>query len=326
MSSLEPLNKIPPEEVRAAAARIRKLAIRTPLVRLNHDGDHPIYLKLENLQPVGSFKIRCAANALLKRIEAGEGPAFATASAGNFAQGLAFAAKAAGASVTSVVPEAAAQSKLDGLRALGAQIRRVPYDEWWDLLESPPEQIEGAAFIHPVCDPDVVAGNGTIGLEILEDLPDVAAVIAPYGGGGLSTGIASYLKSERPDIKIFAGETEAGTPVAAAFKAGEPVEVDFNADTFVTGMGARRVLDAMWPLVRAVLDGAVEASLAETARAVRLLIERHHIIAEGAGAAPVAAATKAPPGTGPTVCIVSGGHLDARHITEILAGAEPPAP
>lgn len=313
------------DDIRAARERLRPFILRTPLVRLNHAGTRPIFLKLENLQPVGSFKIRCGANAVLSRSADQQRAGFATASAGNFAQGLAFAARAIGVPAVAVVPDTAARSKLEALRALGCELVERPYADWWALLEDPPAQFDGRTFVHPVCDPEVLAGNGTIGLEILEDLPDVETVVVPYGGGGLSVGIAACLKAERPGVRVFACETEAGRPVAAAFAAGAPQEVPFNSRTFVTGMGSRRVLDAMWPLVRQVLDGAVEASLAETARAVRLLMERHHVIAEGAGAAPVAAAIKGVPGGGPVVCIVSGGHLDQRHIVEILAGAEPPA-
>lgn len=318
--------------VHRARERIKGFALRFPLVRLSHPGGspagraaaRPIFLKLENLQPVGSFKIRCGTNALLSCSPDQQARGVATASAGNFAQGLAFAGRQLGVPVTAVVPDTAARSKIEALEGLGARIVVRPYLEWWELLEKPPRELEGRTFIHPVSDPEVIAGNGTLGLEILEDLPDVDCVIAPYGGGGLCVGIASYLKAVRPVSRVYACETEAGRPVAAAFAAGRPQEVSFNSKTFVTGMGSRRVLDSMWPLVQRFLDGAVEVSLAETARAIRLLITHHHVVAEGAGGAPVAAAIKGVPGEGPIVCVVSGGHLDPGHIRAILEGAEPP--
>lgn len=310
--------------IQRARERIKGFAQHFPLVRLNYPGQRPIFLKLENLQPVGSFKIRCGANALLQRPPEQRARGVATASAGNFAQGLAFAARQIGVAVTAVVPDTAARSKIEALQRLGAQIVVRPYIEWWKLLEQPPEEFDGKMFIHPVSDPEVIAGNGTIGLEIFEELPNVDCVIVPYGGGGLSVGIAAYLKTMRPSIRVYACETEAGRPVAAAFATGGPQEVPFNSRTFITGMGSRRVLDSMWPLVQRYLDGAVDVSLAETARAIRLLITEHHVIAEGAGAAPVAAAIKGVPGDGPVVCVVSGGHLDPAHICAILGGAEPP--
>jgi threonine dehydratase len=309
--------------VEIAAERIRGIALRTPLLRLNVDSDRAIYLKPENLQPIGSFKVRCGANALLSRTPAERNGGVTTASAGNFAQGLAYAGRRVGIAVRAVVPETAARSKLAALEQLGAETIVRPYRQWWELLEQSPTNYEGRPFIHPVSDPEVLAGNATIGREILEDLPEVETVIVPFGGGGLAVGIAAALKARRPSVRVLACETEAGQPLAAAFAAGGPREVPFNSNTFVTGMGSPRVLDAMWPLIRQMLDGTMHVSLRETADAVRLLLSRHHLIAEGAGAAPVAAAQKALPGSGPIVCIVSGGHLDSAHLRIILEGNTP---
>ena len=303
----------------AARQRIQPFCVRLPLVRLNCASTRPIYLKLENLQPVGSFKIRCGANALLSLSGEQRAAGVVTASAGNFAQGLACAARALEVPVTAIVPDTAARSKLEALRAYGVQIREEPYARWWQLLEEPPAQIDGRAFIHPVSDREVLAGNATLALEILEDLAAAPTVLVPYGGGGLSVGIAAVLKEQRPASRVYACETEAGAPVAAAFAAGHPVEVAFNPNTFVTGMGSRRVLDSMWPLVQRLLDGAVSATLADTAGAIHRLMRLHHVIAEGAGAAPVAAALAGVPGEGPVVCVVSGGHLDPKHIIAILS-------
>lgn len=305
-------------EIEAARERIAGIADPTPLVRLQADGRADIHLKLETLQPVGSFKVRCAANALLRRVEAGARDV-STASAGNFAQGLAYAGRERGVKVTAYVPETAAESKLDGLRRLGAAIVALPYDRWWAMLA---EGSDDAGFIHPVADPDVLAGNGTIGLELLDARPDLAAVIVPYGGGGLISGIAAALKARGSNARVIACETEAGAPLRAALAAGRPVTIPFDSGSFVTGMGGPAVIPAMWPHVRALVDDTALVSLAETAAAVRLLVERHHLIAEGAGAAPVAAAL-ARQQAGPVACIVSGGHLDPGHLVAILGGAVP---
>lgn len=301
----------------AARERIRDLAVRTPLLRLQGGTRSDIYLKLETLQPVGSFKIRCAANALLSRRHTCR-DGVSTASAGNFAQGLAYSGRARGIPVTAYVPDTAARSKVEALERFGASVVTLAYDRWWAMLAEPPAD---PAFIHPVIESEVLAGNATIGAEILEDLPDVATVLVPYGGGGLACGISAALKAHGSEAAVIASETEAGAPVRAAFAAGEPVTVPF-APSFVTGMGGPTVIPAMWPLVRSLVAGTALVSLAETAAAVRILAERHHVIAEGAGAAPVAAALAADH-PGPVVCIVSGGHLDAAHLATILAGGVP---
>nr|WP_047166552.1 pyridoxal-phosphate dependent enzyme [Sphingomonas sp. Y57] len=314
----DPLSRMSPASLAEARDRIAGCAIRTPLIRLDKDGAGPIFLKLENLQPIGSFKIRCAANALIARQDRLR-DGVSTASAGNFAQGLAYAGRALGVPVTTYVPTTAAQSKIAGLQRLGATVLPVPYEQWWAMLDSPTDD---PSFIHPVTDPDVLVGNGTIALEILEDLPEVARVIAPYGGGGLSVGIAAALRASGSQARTFASETEAGAPLSAALAAGEIVEVPFDSGSFVTGMGGPKLLPPMWPLARTLLAGSIEVSLAQTAEAIALLVDRHHVVAEGAGGAPVAAAL-AEPHDGPTVCIISGGHLDRGHLVSILEGRVP---
>lgn len=309
-------------DFRAAQHVVNRYAIRTPLVRLKGAGENAIYLKLENLQPIGSFKIRGAANALIRRCNAGV-KAVWTASAGNFAQGLAYAAKDVGIPITTLVPDTAARSKIEALRAFGAEIVERPYRDWWALLESTGVGTSDPEFIHPVADCDVMAGNGTIGLEIAEDLPEVTRVFVPYGGGGLSVGIAGAIHGANSGTQVVACETEAGTPVAAAFAAGRPVRVPFNPETFITGMGSAEVLEAMWPLVSQELSGAVRVTLEQVADAIRRLAHHHHVIAEGAGAAPVACALRETSEGGPSVCIVSGGHLDTQHLLQILAGGTP---
>jgi threonine dehydratase len=312
------------DQIEAARERIAGGVVRTPLVRLSVDAPAEIYLKLECLQPIGSFKIRGALNAV--RAYDGDRPAaLVTASAGNMAQGVAWAARELGLPARIVVPAHAPQAKLRAIERLGGELHRVPYDRWWQaIVTSEADGIEGL-FVHPVQDEAVMAGNGTIGLEILEDLPDVDAVVVPFGGGGLITGIASALRQIRPETRIVAAEPETGAALTAAMAAGEPVEIDYRP-SFVDGSGSRRVLDTMWPRVSALIDAAVAVPLDETAGAVRLLAERAHVVAEGAGALATAAALAGEAGTGKVVCVVSGANIDLEKLAEILASPGGGAP
>ncbi len=304
-------------EIEAARTRIEGAAIRTPLVRLYADAPAEIYLKLENLQPVNSFKIRGATNAVALASPEERAKGLVTASAGNMAQGVAWAARAIGVPATIVVPEQAPQAKLAAIERLGGQVRKLPYDDWWNILVTGnPDGIEGL-FVHPVSDPAVIAGNGTIGLEILEDLPDVDAVVIPYGGGGLTTGIASAIRALRPGTKIITAEPATGCALSAAFKAGQPVDAGYSA-SFVDGAGSGRVLDSMWPQVSRLVDDALAIPLDEVAAAIRLLAERVRVIAEGAGALAVAAALSGAAGSGKVVCVVSGGNINLSTLAEIL--------
>ena len=314
---------IPLEEVRAARERLAGKVVRTPLVRLRapeHSG--AIYLKLENLQPIGSFKLRGALNAVmqedLNRLRTG----VITASAGNMGQGVAWAARELEVRCTVVVPEGAAPTKLAAIEALGGRVVVVPYERWWQAIsESSVPEVEGV-FIHPVQDERVMAGNGTIGLEILEDLSEVDAVLVPFGGGGLSVGIASAVKGLQPDVQVYAVEPETGAPLTAAMNEGEPRPVDYQA-SFVDGSGAPALLPKMWSLARGVLDGAFSVSLEDTAAAVRMLVERARVVAEGAGALALAAALAGRAGNGHVVCIVSGGNIDTPKLAKILGGEVP---
>jgi threonine dehydratase len=237
------------------------------------------------------------------------------------AQGVAWNARRLGVPCTVVVPENAPQTKLEAIERLGGKIVKLPFDRWWQVLvEHGYPGIEGM-FIHPVSDPAVIAGNGTIGLEILEDLPDVDRVIVPYGGGGLSCGIASAIRALRPSTSVYASEVETAAPLAASLSAGKPEAIDYKA-SFVDGIGGRSVLAEMWPLVRALLAGSIVVSLAQVADAIRLLSARNRVIAEGAGASSVAAAA-ARPAAGKTVCVVSGGNIDASRLAAILCGQIP---
>jgi threonine dehydratase len=307
--------------IEAARKRIAGAAIRTPLVRLRVDGaPADIYLKLENLQPIGSFKIRGATNAVMLAPAGDRAKGLVTASAGNMAQGVAWAARELGVPATIAVPEHAPEAKLAAIERLGGQVRKLPYDDWWNVIVT--SRLDGTEglFVHPVQDPGVMAGNGTIGLEILEDLPRPDAVVIPYGGGGLTVGIASAVKALRPETKIFTAEPETGAALAAALAAGHPADVDYRA-TFVDGSGSRRVLDTMWPLVTPLVDGALAVPVREVAAAVRLLAERARVVAEGAGALALAATLAGQAGAGKVVCVVSGGNINLSKLAEILTGA-----
>jgi threonine dehydratase len=317
---MEPLRPIPLQEIRAAQQRIRALVMRTPLVPLGVD-DAPaqVFLKLENLQPIGSFKLRGAGNAIqtVSRDKLADG--VFTASAGNMAQGVAWNAMRLSIPCTVVVPEHAPETKLAAVRRLGGTITKVPFDEWWQILVTGKYEKCKGLFVHPVSDPAVIAGNGTLGLEILEDLPDVEAVVVPYGGGGLSCGIASALRSLRPQTKIYACEVETACPLATSLAAGEPRAVNYTP-SFVDGIGGKSLLPEMWPMVRDLLDGSLVMPLAAVASAIRLLAERNRIVAEGAGATPVAAALSGKAGSGKVVCVISGGNIDSAVLARILKG------
>jgi threonine dehydratase len=314
---------IPLEEITKARRAVEGAALRTPLVRLDApEADAEIYLKLENLQPIGSFKIRGATNAVRQTPPEELADGVLTASAGNMAQGLAWAAREAGVACTAVVPEQAPQTKLEAIERLGARIVKVPFDEWWQALtDSRIEGVEGR-FVHPVADELVMAGNGTIGIEILEDLPDPDVVLIPFGGGGLTVGIASALHARSPRTRVYPVEPDTAAPLAASLAAGTPQAVEYHA-SFVDGAGARTVLPEMWPRVRELVDRSLTATLQETADAVRRLVQRARVVAEGAGALGVAAALAGRAGTGKIVCVVSGGNIDASTLGTILAGKTP---
>ncbi|MGA2930123.1 MAG: pyridoxal-phosphate dependent enzyme [Solirubrobacteraceae bacterium] len=309
-------------QIEAARARIADVALRTPLIRLRvDDGAAEIYCKLENLQPIGSFKIRGAANAIRSAPAAARERGLVTASAGNMAQGVAWVARELGLPATIAVPEHAPAAKLDAIARLGGRVLKLPYGDWWQtIVTGCLDGVEGL-FVHPVRDEGVMAGNGTIGLELLEDLPDPDAVVIPYGGGGLTVGIASAIKARRPQTRIFAAEPATGAALVGALRAGGPIEVEYQP-SFVDGSGSRRVLDAMWPLVAPLVDDAFAIPIAGAAAAVRTLAERAHVIAEGAGALALAAALAGRAGAGKVVCIVSGGNIDLAKLAEILGGGE----
>ena len=317
-----PTRVIPLRELQAARERIADAAIRTPLVRLNADAPAEIYLKLENLQPIGSFKIRGASNrmALTPRSQLERG--VWTASAGNMAQGVAWNAQRLGIPCTVVVPEGAPATKLAAVERMGARVIAVPHDEWFDTFRTHRREGLDGLFVHAFSDDAVMAGNGTIGLEILDDLPEVDAIVVPFGGGGLACGIASAIRALHPRTKVFAAEVATAAPLIASLAKGVPTEIQ-HTRTFVDGIGGPRVFPEMFDLSRELLDGSLVSSLDEVAAAIRLLVERNRVVAEGAGAASVAAATAGRAGTGKIVCVVSGGNIDTRTLVTILEGRTP---
>ncbi|HKG91871.1 MAG TPA: threonine/serine dehydratase [Gemmatimonadaceae bacterium] len=319
-----PLAPTPLAEIRAARERIAGSALRTPLVRLNVD-DAPaeIWLKLENLQPIGSFKLRGAGNVMRAASPASLARGVYTASAGNMAQGVAWNARRMGVPCTVIVPDHAPRTKLAAAERLGARVVKVPFDRWWQtLVEHGYPGMEDQLFVHPVSDPLVIAGNGTVGLEILEELPDADAILVPYGGGGLSCGIASAARALAPNVSVYACEVETAAPLAPSLAAGAPQPVIYTP-TFVDGIGGKSVLAEMWPLASTLLAGSLVVPLAAVADALRLLAERNRVIAEGAGATPVAAALAGKGGRGKVVCVVSGGNIDSAKLAKILLGEIP---
>jgi threonine dehydratase len=297
-----------------ARRRIADAAIRTPLVPLNAPGE--IYLKLENLQPIGSFKIRGAANAIARLPKEQLERGVVTASAGNMAQGVAWCARRLGIPCTVIAPSTAPDTKVNAIERLGGQVVKVSFDEWWRAFEQRSYPGVEGTFIHSFDDPEVMAGNGTIALEILEDLPDVDAVIIPWGGGGLTCGIASALRSLRPACKIFTAEVSTAAPLAASMAAGVPTTVSYQP-SWVDGIGARAVFPQMFERARALIDGSLVADLDAVASALRLMAQHNHIIAEGAGACPVACALSANL-PGKLVCIISGGNIDPSKLAQLL--------
>lgn len=305
-------------EINAARNMIAKAAIRTPLIRLNvTDAPAEIYLKLENLQPIGSFKIRGAANAMGHMTPEMLSRGVLTASAGNMAQGVAWRAHELGIPCTVVAPETAPDTKVRAIERLGGRVIKVSFEEWWRAFEERAFPGVEAAFIHAFDDLNVMAGNGTIALEIVEDLPEFDAVVIPWGGGGLTCGIASAMRALNVKCKIYAAEVATAAPLTASLAAGSPQSIDYQP-SFVDGIGARLVFPQMLDRAQGLLDGSLVADLDSVASALRLMAERNHIIAEGAGACPVACALSGQAGQGKVVCIVSGGNIDPRTLCGIL--------
>ena len=320
-TNLPPIRPIELSQIRAARERIASTILRTPLVRLELGPAFPdVRLKLENLQPINAYKLRGAANAVAMLTDSERQCGVWTVSAGNAGQGVAYAARQARVPCSVVAIETAPQAKLERMRALGAKLALVPYEVAWQTLEARAfPGIEGT-FIHPFDDDNFIAGHGTMGLEILEDEPETATVIAAIGGGGLITGVGSALKALRPEIKIIGVEPETAAPMALSLAAGSPQEFKDWKASFVDGAGGQSVFPRMWERMKPLIDDSLVVSLEKTRRAMRLMAEKARVISEGAGALPLAAVLSGKiKGPGPIVCIVSGGNIDLSKFCELIA-------
>jgi threonine dehydratase len=317
---LEAVRPIALAEIQKARERIAGSIVRTPLVRLDLGPGYPdIRLKLENLQPINAYKLRGAANAVAMLSESERARGVWTISAGNAGQGVAYAARNAGVPCTVVAIETAPAAKIDRMRALGATLIPVSYDAAWKALEARSYPGVDGTFVHPFDDHHFIAGHATMGLEILEDAPDVAAVIASIGGGGLITGVASAIKALKPDVLVLGAEPETAAPFARSLELGSPqVFTEWRA-SFVDGAGGQSVFPRMWQRMTPLVDGCLVVTLEETRQAMRLMAERMRIISEGAGALPLAAALTGHAGQGPIVAIVSGGNIDLKKFAELIA-------
>src|SRR5216117_2097879 len=319
-TTLEAIRPIELAEIQAARRRIAAIILRTPLVRLELGPDYPdIRLKLENLQPINAYKLRGAANAVAMLSESERKRGVWTISAGNAGQGVAYAARQASAPCTVVVIETAPKSKLERMRALRAKLIPVTCDAAWKALDERSFPGAEGTFVHPFDDHNFIAGHGTMGLEILEDAPDAKAVIASIGGGGLITGIASAIKSIKPEIKIFGAEPETAAPAALSFAKNSPQVFKNWKASFVDGAGGQSVFPRMWERMKPLVDGYIVVTLEETKNAMRLMAEKARIISEGAGALPLAAALTGKAGKGPIVAIVSGGNIDLTKFCELIS-------
>ena len=321
--TLEPVRPVELAEIVAARVRIAATIVRTPLIRLELGAGHPdIRLKLENLQPINAYKLRGAANAVAMLSESERQRGIWTISAGNAGQGVAYAARQAGVPCTVVAIETAPRSKIERMKALGARLVLVSYAAAWQALEERAMAGVEGTFVHPFDDHNFIAGHGTMGLEILEDAPDTAAVVAGIGGGGLITGVGSAVKALKPGIKLFGAEPETAAPLARSLAHGcaQPFP-DWQA-SFVDGAGGKSVFPRMWERMRPLIDGSIVVTLEQTRQALRMLAEKSRVIAEGAGGLGLAAALTGRAGDGPIVAIVSGGNIDLQTYCEILAATE----
>jgi len=310
------------ESIEAARIRIGGTILRTPLVKLETGTNDPvIYLKLENLQPINSFKLRGAANAVAMLPPERRSLGVWTISAGNAGQGVAYAARQAGVPCTVVTIETAPETKIDRMRALGAHLVKASFDACWEAMECRTFPGVTGTFIHPFDDDDFIAGNATMGLEIVEDLPDVATVITAMGGGGLATGVATGVRARKPGVKVYVAEPETAAPASISFSTGKASAFEGWRATFVDGAGGKSVFPRMWERMQGVVDGSIVVTLDETKHAMRVLAEKSRVIAEGAGALALAAALGGKAGNGPIVAVVSGGNVELSTFFELIAGA-----
>jgi threonine dehydratase len=319
LSSIRPIQLA---DIQEARKRIASTVVRTPLVRLELGPGFPdVRLKLENLQPINAYKLRGAANAVAMLPDSERQRGVWTISAGNAGQGVAYAARKAGVPCTVVVIETAPAAKIERMKTLGARLVPVPYAVAWKALEDRAYPGVEGTFVHPFDDDNFIAGHGTMGLEILEDAPETAAIIAGIGGGGLITGVGSAIKALKPGIKIWGAEPETAAPYAGSFEAGSPQPFPNWKASFVDGAGGQSVFPRMWDRMKPLVDGCIVVTLDQTRRAMRMMAEKARIISEGAGALPLAAALTGKAGQGPIVAIVSGGNVDLKKFCEIMEAA-----
>ena len=314
-----------PEEIADARKRIAPHFARTPLVRLDLGfPDRQIFLKLETLSPIGAFKLRPALNAVLSRDPAELESGVAVTSSGNMAYGMAWAARLIGVPMVAYMYRGAPQTKIDGVRALGGEVRFVSAETWWDYITGADHPDAPELLINPVTDQAVLAGNGSIGVEIIEDLPDIDVVLTPYGGGSMTTGVASAIKAASDRCRVFAVEDDSAAPVSAALVAGQIVTIE-TRPSFIKSIGAPSLVPQIWPVVGDLIDGAIAVSPGQVTEAMRILFKKAKIVAEGAGAASLAAAIARPDLKGNIVCVVSGGNIDAAAYSTVLGGGIPSA-
>jgi threonine dehydratase len=318
--ALEAVRAITLTEIQAARAQIAKTIVRTPLVRLDLGPDSPkILLKLENLQPTNSYKLRGAVNAVAMLSESDRSRGVWTISAGNAGQGIAYAARQAGVPCTVVAIETAPKAKMERMRALGAHLIPVSYETAWRALGDREFPGANGTFVHPFDDQNFIAGHATMGLEIFEDAPDTVAVIAAIGGGGLITGVGSALKALNPHIKVWGAEPETAAPMALSISKSSPQVFKDWKHSFVDGAGGKSVFPRMWERMQPLVDGCIVVTLDETRKAMRLMADKARVIAEGAGALPLAAALTGKAGQGPIVAIVSGGNVDMANFFDLIS-------
>ncbi|MEI2301839.1 threonine ammonia-lyase [Ensifer sp. MJa1] len=312
-------------EIVEARSRIAPHFARTPLVKLDLGfSDRQIFLKLETLSPIGAFKLRPALNSLMSRDPADLSNGVAVTSSGNMAYGMAWAARFIGVPMVAYMYRGAPQTKIDGVRALGGEVRFITQETWWDYIVGAERPAAPELLINPVTDQAVLAGNGSIGMEIIEDLPDVDVVLTPFGGGSMTTGVASAVKAGSRPIRVYAVEDSSAAPVSAALDAGKIVTIE-TRPSFIKSIGAPSLVPQLWPVVRDLIDGAIAVSPAEVTDAMRLLFRKAKVVAEGAGAASLAAAIARPDLKGNIVCVISGGNIDAAAYSTVLGGGIPSA-
>lgn len=311
------------DEIADSRSRIAPYLARTPLIKFDLGlPDRQIFLKLETLSPIGAFKLRPALNAVLSRDRIALTNGIAVTSSGNMAYGMAWAARLVGVPMVAYMYRGAPQTKIDGVRDLGGVVRFVSAETWWDYIIGADRPIAPELLINPVTDQAVLAGNGSIGMEIVEDLADVDVVLTPYGGGSMTTGVASAVKAVSPRVRVFAVEDDSAAPVSAALAAGKIVTVE-TRPSFIKSIGGPSLVPQLWPVAHALIDGAIAVSPSEVADAMRLLFRKAKVVAEGAGAASLAAAIARPDLTGNIVCVISGGNIDAAAYSAVLGGTIP---